>query len=282
MIVEKEISGRVLGRELQTPTGVAVSKRGTLYAVDAGNNRIIRFAEEFNAAVEIGGFGRQAGLLDRPTYLSIDNDLNLWVSDVGNRRIVRFDAELRFVDEIRLTDEEDQLKFGESRGVIGTRFGEVWIADYTNSRLAIFDHVGQFDRFAGEYGSDAGPLLRPEKMILTPEDTFVVCDAGNRRLVLFDEYGNSAGEMYPRIFDYPCSVDIDERRQLWVVDRDKSRITCLRMNGEVLLTVGPVIPGAARPLSSPEDIAVAADGRLIIADTGNNRLLVCRVAYESR
>lgn len=281
IVVEATIGGRIQGQTLRSPSGLAVDRQGAAYLVDAGNNRIVRFSRDLEPVRDFGGYGAADGLFNRPEYVSVDNDLNLMVSDLGNRRISRIDAKLNFVSEIPLEDDEDPFKYGEPSGVALGSYGAVWWCDRTNDRLVIMDNVEQFDRFIGGYGYAGGQLRSPEKIVAGPDDKFFVCDAGNSRIVVYDQYGNFERQIINAALKYPSALAFDEHGRMWVLDSDRATISCLDSRGGTLLATGPMLAGAQEKLKDPFDLAFTFDGRLLISDKGNNRLVVCRVAYEN-
>ena len=282
VVVDSEIKGDILGQTIKSPVGLAVDRRGILYVVDSGNNRLISFDRYFAPVRDIGGYGSQPGQFDRPAYVTVDNDLSLLVSDVGNRRISRHDSKLNYVGEIDLRDDEDPLKFGQPSGVGLTEYGEVWMCDRENNRLAVFDNIGRFDRFVGEFGYSGGELRVPEKIVADPEGAFHVCDAGNSRIAIYDEFGNFLREVLESSFEYPRALAFDKHGIAWVLDGVTGRLFCIDGAGHSRLSVGPLIPGCSEPLNDPSDLVFTGDGRLVISDTGNHRLLVCRVVREDR
>ncbi|UCD63681.1 MAG: NHL repeat-containing protein [Candidatus Zixiibacteriota bacterium] len=281
LLVEKEISGVVLNNRLRQPRGLAVTRTDKVFLTDAGNDRLVQFSGDLTPVRDFGGFGGQAGLLDRPTFITVDNDLNLMVSDENNRRVSRYNAGLNFVDDISFYDDEDPLKFGYPSGIAVTGYGEVWVADRDRNRIAVFSNVGRFDRFLGDYGYAGGQLSTPEKICRDRSGEFVVCDAGNSRLVIYDGYGNFVGELTYDGWEYPVAAAIG-RDFIWVVDRAAGEISCLDPRDNLVLRSGPGLPGTDIALKQPSDIAVLSPEKLLIADTGNNRLLVCRIVYDEK
>ncbi len=276
LLVEREIAGPLLGKPLQYPRGLAVDSRGLVYVCDAGNNRIIRLDSDLNAEAEIGGLGSHEGAFNRPAFITVDNDLNLLVCDQGNRRICRYNSQLHFVETLPFFDDEDPLRFGYPSGVAVTDYGEVWAADRERNRIALFNNVGRFDRFIGDFGDPGGQLLNPEKILRGPRGDFIVCDAGNSRVVTYDEYGNFVQEVLDPELDYPVAA-VADTGGIWLLDRATGRVFRFDRRGHRLLQTGPLLVGNGQPLKEPSDIALLRDGRLIIADTGNNRLLLCRI-----
>ena len=280
IIVEKEISGTVLGLRLLAPLGLAVDNTGTMYLVDSGNDRLIRFNDDLEPTKDIGGHGSQPGLFDQPTYVTVDNDLNLYIADVGNRRVCRHNRRLEYVDEIKLESEDEPFLLSRPTGLAVSDYGELWMCDEENSRIATFNNIGQFDRFIGGYGYSGGSLRSPQKLTRLNRGDFVVCDAGNRRLVYYDQYGNFDREIKTPELDFPSSLVKDSDGRLWVLDRQLSALDCLSPKGTQLYLISERLPGSDLDLNAPTDLALPRDGRLLISDTGNNRVLVCKIVNE--
>ena len=279
LIVEKEISGIILGDVLRNPAGLAIDSRGVMYCIDKGNKRIIQFDPGLIPLREFGGQGAAPGLFGEPGYITVDNDLNLIVSDEGNQRLSRFNSKLNFVDETSFYDSDDPLKFGYPSGVGITDYGELWVADYQQNRIAVFNNVGDFDKFVGDFGYSGQQLSTPMKIITDNKKQFIVCDAGNRRLVIYDEYGNFITAIDNGEFIFPVAA-YAVYDGIWIIDGKSGHIFFLNNKYETIFSVGSTIPGNNMKLVEPSDIIVLPDKRIVISDTGNNRLLVCRIIYN--
>lgn len=279
LAVDREIAGPVLGQPLRNPCGLAVDFRSMVYVCDAGNNRIIRFSPDLEPVKDHGGYGSQPGLFNNPRFIAVDNNLNIMVSEAGNQRVSRLDAELNYVDEIKFFDDQDPLKFGTPSGVALTSYGAAWVADKDKNRVAVWDNVGRFDRFVGDFGYSGGALSGPEKIINFAADTFIVCDAGNRRLMLYDGYGGYARRIDDPTLEYPIAVAADSKGRFWVIDRATNRVALYSTNGTRLFVAGPQLVGTSTLLNQPSDVIVLPGDRLLIADSGNNRLIECRIIF---
>ena len=276
LIVEKVISGSILNTALVEPYGMASSRDGSIYVVDRGANRIIKFNSQLVAEKQIGGFGAGTETFNRPTFITVDNNLNIFVTDENNRRVARFDARLNFVDEIKFADEEDPFKFGYPSGVAVSIYGETWIADRERNRLCLFNNIGKFSRFLGEFGSAEGQLQSPEKIVVDEENRFYLCDAGHARIVVFDEFGNYVRKIAFDRIKYPLSVAI-EKVAMWVVDGAGSKIFLTGRNGKPMKQFGPMIPGEQTAMNEPSDLILLDKNKMLISDSGNRRLLLCRI-----
>ncbi|MGH8016639.1 MAG: hypothetical protein ACREBV_10640, partial [Candidatus Zixiibacteriota bacterium] len=105
---------------------------------------------------------------------------------------------------------------------------------------------------------------------------FYVCDAGHRRIVIYDEFGNYVRKQTFDDIEYPISVAL-EKGAMWLLDGAGSRVSYVNKSGATIKQFGPILTGDQIPLKEPSDIIMLRDGRLLIADTGNRRLLLCRV-----
>ncbi|MBI5268015.1 MAG: NHL repeat-containing protein [candidate division Zixibacteria bacterium] len=274
VVVDTIISGEILGQTMKQPTGLAIDAGGNLIVSDAGNHRVVRFTSALVPETEVGGYGTQAGLFIRPGYMVVDAS-GMRVVDEGNKRICRLDKQLRYVDQINFSDLDNPLDYGTPAGVAIDRSGYIWVTDREKSRVVVYDVVGQFNRFIAEYGYSGGALSSPEKVMGVQSGDHVICDAGNHRIVIYDQYGNYDRAITDMEFQSPVAVSIDRDGRFWILDQKAGRIFVFSPTGARLLAVGPDIPGGGRMLSAPSDIVVDGE-RVIVADTGNDRILICR------
>ncbi len=279
VIFEKEIKGQFFGILLNGPYGLTVDMKGNIFVSDYGNDRLLKFDTAFKAIAYIGGAGRQEGLLDKPTFLEMDNGLNLLVSEEGNRRISRYDAQLNFVDIIDFYDFDDQTKFGTPSGIAVADFGELWVCDKEKNRIAVFNSFGSFERFVGDFGTSGGQLRFPEKIVRLKGNSFAICDSDNGRLVIYDEYGNyETGIKFDK--DITPTALIAEGHNFWVLDSYENKIYYVNQAGNILFELGPNLPGDDLSLREPTDLIRLKDNKLLIADRGNNRLIICKIFRE--
>jgi len=280
LLLEHEIKGDVFGRTIKSPTGVVIDRRGGIFLADTGNDRVIWFNSDFTPLRDIGGRGNVSGLFDEPQYLTVDEDLNLWVSDAGNRRLCQYSDRLEYINETDLRDEEASLRFGRPSGVAVTDFGEVWVCDYVNDQIAVLDNFGRIDRIVGGFGYTGGQVKKPAKVFSDRNDDLYVCDAGNQRIVVYDENGGFIREVTHPAFMEPRGAAFDRHDRLWVLDSRSALIYNYSTTGHFLSTVGPNVAGTDRPIKTPSDLGFTPAGHLVISDTGNNRLLICRILYD--
>lgn len=276
VIVEREVSGFILNQTLKQPSGLAVDKFGFLYLCDQGNNRIIKFDSSFTPLREAGGYGSDEGLFKRPVEIVVDDDNRVLISDASNRRIQQLDTALYYRTQMRLEDSDDPLKFGSPSGLAVTHDGSLRIADNERDDLIFLTNNGVFEKLVGDLGYRGGQLADPQGVAVDRDDNVFVCDAGNGRIAMYDKYGEFQRSIEPDGLERPVAVLIDISDRLWILDQGLSAIFLCQADGKSLLSQPLQILGASRPIDSVVDMAFLQDGRLVISDSVNDRLLICK------
>jgi hypothetical protein len=281
VVVDRNLPTTMLDQELSDPVGLARDSAGHVYLCDAGNNRVIEFTDDLLPMRDCCGYGNDLGMLKNPRYVVADGDLGIVVSDADNRRIQRFTPHLDATDQFKLSDMDDPLKYGIPSGLALTADGSYRIADHDRNRLIAMTNVGDFDKFVGDLGERGGQLEKPEKVLVDKEDNVYVCDAGNSRVVIYDRYGNLVRMLSHDLLADPASAVLDRTGNVWVLDRQSTRIFCFTPKG-ILLTSQPLeILGTEGPLDGPSDLLFLPNGRLLVSDSGNNRLILCKIVYNT-
>jgi YYY domain-containing protein len=148
--------------------------------------------------------------------------------------------------------------------------GRLWIADFGNSRLRIFDRSGGFlggwgGRSSGTYG-----LREPCSVSIRGEDVYVA-DTWNGRIqhfALSGEWKAAAGELYG-----PRGVVSAPDGKVWVTDTGNHRLVVYDRDLGNKQIIGQ---RGKNPLEFSTPVGIAADtaGLIYVADTGNRRIQV--------
>lgn len=155
--------------------------------------------------------------------------------------------------------------------------------------------------FGAEY--DGLPLLSPRAVAIGPQDTIVVADTGNHRVVVLDSAGGlqysfgsvcrlgeaEAGgcidpdgdgplQIGDGQFNEPWGVAVSADGTIFVADTWNGRIQAFDSEGRFLRSWGYFNTtdgelGDPYALFGPRGVAVDAEGNLVVADTGNKRIL---------
>jgi hypothetical protein len=295
--------------DLNGPGGVAVDSHGNLVIADTNNNRIRVVADStgtfYGQAMTSGdiytvvgngtsGFTATPGPadsnpLDNPNGVSIDAQGNLVIADTGNDSIeVVPDSTGTFYDKSMTAQYLYTVAGGPASpqlngpaGVALDAHGNVVIADTRNHRVQVLaEATGTFYGVSMNFGTAYT----------------VAGDATNVTGGYTGDGVPATGTSMPSgELRFPRSVAVDAQGNLVIADTGNNRVRVVAENSGpfygIALTAGDVYTVAGGPsagfglgdmvsatttaeLDNPGGIALDADGNLVIADTGNNRIRV--------
>jgi sugar lactone lactonase YvrE len=192
-----------------------------------------------------------------PFGVAIDKEGNLYVADAGaSNRIRKVSAQVK----------------GTTQGAVSTVAGGAeGFADGASASAAFNTPSGlALDRAGNLYVADTGNN-RIRKVALAGDGT-VTTIAGDGAAGFRDGRASAAE------FNAPVGVATDERGSVYVADTYNDRIRVITPDGEVKTLAGGDAPGdadgdaASARFDTPCGVAVASNGDLFVADTGNNRI----------
>ena len=263
--------GPAMSALLNTPQSVVVDAFGNLFIADTDNNRIRKVSasgiistvagEGYFAFSGDGGPAISAAL-NTPQSVAVDASGNLFIADTGNNRIRKVSA-----NGIITTVAGNGIKgfsgdggpatsaeLNGPNGIAVDASGNLFIADTFNNRIRKVSANGIISTVAGNgtegFSGDGGPATLAE---------------------LSD----------------PSGVAVDSSGNLFIADRNNSRVRKVSTNGIISTVAGKGDPGVffdnagysgdggpatSAALAIPMGIAVDASGNLFVADTYNNRI----------
>ncbi|MEO8128544.1 MAG: hypothetical protein ABJF23_26635 [Bryobacteraceae bacterium] len=301
-------SGPATGAALSSPRGLAFDNNGNLYIADGENCRI-RAVDSSGVITTLLSTGScTASPAARVTGLAYDelNDALIYALPSA-RQVIRASVSTLVTTIVagngRVGAADNNL--AEPRGVLVSQ-GRVLVADNTAFRV-VSAQGGATAVFAGgwpqleSYGAaSSAPLLRPMGLCLTPAASLIVVDAGAERVLSLSSSGELtaiAGVRYPTGFNggvggpavsaqiaNPRRVACGPDGRIYLALRDRIRMidtqgvmhayidffrvtTTTMTNGTTTSATSVAAP------SSPVGMAVDSAGRLIIAESGMNRVL---------
>ena len=272
------------GIEKKFDERAAVDGAGFVYVSDSGNDRIQKFTADGRFVAEWDGTGWSQGLR-RPMHLDLGGDTLLYVPEYTDDRIRLF----RLDGTTMATLYEDTVAPGGALdapgGAAPSPAGEVWIPDFFNHRVAVYDATEGFRRQVGSAGRWLpGRLHYPTDVAFGPDGTAYVADAYNHRIQRFavdgrrlDGWGGPLGLGVPGPwkgwFNVATGIHVDEAGRVYVADFYNHRIQVFGPSGRFRGEWGEAgsEPGA---FDRPTDVATGPDGRIYVADFGNDRVQV--------
>ena len=239
--------------QLNAPSGLAFDSAGTLYIADSGNNVIRKVSGStislvagiYNQGGGYGGDGAAAtsANLNVPTAVAVDAAGNLYIADTNNNLIRKIDAKTQIITSFLGSGATDK-RIDHPNGIWFDASGALYVA---NSGLrSVSKYVApSLNLFAGNqtagFTGDGGTALKAE-------------------------------------LDKPSGVAGDAAGNIFIADTNNSRIRRVSPDGIITTIAGRGAGpyggdgGSATDafLSFPRSIAVASNGTIYVADTGNH------------
>lgn len=263
--------------ELAFPGKVAADAAGERLAIaDTGHDRVLVTALGGEVLHELGGFYMPQGVRFDPG----GGDDGLLVCETGADRVwrVRLDGGARELVTDRLRSPWDVVRWR----------GHVVVAEAGRHRLWAIDAAGEPQVLAGTGGENivdgdalSALLAQPSGLAVTADEELAFVDAETSALRVLDrgattvrtlvgqglfEAGTADGDRDRARLQHPLGVACAPDGALFVADAFNGLLRVWR--GEHLWTV-PV-----EGLEEPGGLDVLADGRVVVADTGNHRVVL--------
>jgi len=151
--------------------------------------------------------------------------------------------------------------------------GNIFVADWNNHRIQIFDEKGVFKSTFGRYGTGDGEFKYPIGVAIDKEGNYLVADEDNHRIQVFDSTGKflrkfgSEGTEKGQL-KHPNGIGLLSNGNIVVSDYGNHRPQIFTPLGQFLSFVGLGM------LKDPCDLYVGSEDHIYVADTQNNRVLV--------
>lgn len=225
--------------ELNRPAGMVFDKSDNLYVVDSGNDRIQKFTKDGKFLGKFGKAGSGEGEFNQPWGITVDSGGNVYVADWKNHRVQKFSPDGTFLAKFGrygvvppATFIQEQVTpidlfnkkvteaglLNHPTDVAVDPEGDVYVADWANHRVCIFDPeggpvaslIGDAQRVSkwGQQSIDANPdMMKARRRVksLEPEWRFA-CP--------------SAVEFDPETYRIIVADGQRGRLQVYIKDRD--------------------------------------------------------------
>ena len=301
--------GPAANASLSSPTGVAVDGGGNLWIADFGNYRIRKVMANGFISTVAGNYITDA--LQSPSAIALDSSGNLYISDRGNNQIRRvpMNGTLQpFAGAGSAGDSGDGgmaplAQFNAPNGLTVDGFGNVVVADTGNSRVRKIMPSGIVQPFAGidtpgYFGNFSSALTAqftsPTALCSGPGGVVYIADTGNHMLrqvtvdgtisavagIGYEGYTGDGGAALSARLRAPRGCAVDGSGNIFIADSGNDVVRVVTTDGNIATVAGTGVPGfggdggpaAQALLQNPYAVAVDSQGKVYVADTGNNRI----------
>ena len=302
-------SGSQLG--IAAPRDLARGPDGRIWVADYKNHRVKAFDVSANGTfrsmspdTSLGGNGRNLGQLNFPYNVAFSpNGNTLYVSDTGNNRVARWDLTTNPLTAIgpaigAKCDEApdpcpdppaDRGEIDTLRRVITVPKGRLVTADFWGNGLQVWRATnvgnGTTDAMLDQIELEAAPapgFAQAFGVDVGDDGRIYAVDRLNQRLQGFRKrgglfaVGGSRGTRAGR-FSWPEAVSVAPNGSVWAADTRGDRVMRFPANLDDDLSNAQVFGQSGDGIGGfnyIEDLDVAPDGRVYIADTRNDRIQI--------
>lgn len=167
---------------LSKPHDIAISKDGTVYVADTGNDRIQIFSGD---GVFLNVVGAETGIpgLKNPTGIDVDDRGNLFILSSSVPYLYRIAPDGKVLGQIGdIPKGPGKLEKPVAIAITGN---ELMVVDAESSNIKAFNTDGLFLRSFGVKGEIRGAFRKPSGITIVDATRIHVADFGNKRLQMF-------------------------------------------------------------------------------------------------
>ena len=256
------------------PNRVSLSPEGHLYISESQHCRISIFSRDGNKIRSIGMIGSPPFGYARTTGTAVHSNGDVYVSTFASK-VYRLDKKGEVIGCVG----KEGTGNGEFKWADGIKIfkDQLYVCDYGNSRVNVFDLNLKFIRTFGKATDGPGKLSNPADVALDTHGNVYVADYSTHKIVVFSPEGDylshfgGEGEEKGRLKS-PVGV-CTTPHYVYVSEQGNNRISIFHTSGQFVGTLCKGGSGEAE-LNYPWGIAVDQDGFLFICDSKNSRIQI--------
>lgn len=283
---------------LAAPRGLAIGPGGDLYIADSLHHRVRKVSRDgvisTVAGTGVPGFSGDGGpassaMLNTPYSVAVAADGTLYIADRWNYRVRKVvpDGTISTVAGVGEPGEDAD----KDKPAASARIGPpLWLALSEDGSL-YFTSTGTWTRWSHTWTVDGAGILRLHRqyegpiIAAGPRNTVYIADtrggqlAGTVRKTTAGYYDLEA--QFSDVAPYLSSFAVGKDGRVYACEHNRVRVGSAGSGPATIAGsahksgfAGDGGPAAEALLSDPEGIAIHADGRIFISDTGNHRIRV--------
>lgn len=196
--------------KLKLPLNCFIDESGKLYVADGGRNEIVVFDEKQNYLTAIGNTDTADNF--RPLDVCVSGDKIFVTNSKGGKVHIYSRTDYKLIKTIPDAADAGVVLYNPINITCGQ--GKIYVTDFGDFKIKIFNEEGRFTGSIGQYGKSLGQFVRPKGLAVDKEQNLYVVDAGFENVQLFNPDGKllmyfggpykSPGDMW-----LPAKVHID-------------------------------------------------------------------------
>jgi len=204
---------------LRKPKGLCVLKDGQIIVADTGNNKLQFISPSGMNEYQFGVKGTDISQFNGLEGVAVNQQGYIYVADTKNHRIQVFNRDGIYMSSFGKKSDESHTRpapgtFLKPKELVFSTTQELYVLDYGNKRIQIFDQENQYVREIGGTLDDVH-FMTPIDIAIDEKDYLYVADQGRHAVIILDQEGkeivafgsNGKGPSYfPRLTSIDSSL----------------------------------------------------------------------------
>lgn len=255
---------------IPAPRAVSATAEGTVYTLDNAG-RVLAF-DPFGKPLAQWWMPEYS--VGKPERILRLRDGRLIVADTHYHRMVIFDPQGKVAGMFGRKGESPG-EFIYPVAVAEDDRQNLYVCEYGgHDRVQIFRSDGSYVSEFGSFGTGPGQFQRPSGIVWR-DGLLYIADAFNNRVLVCHEDGRPAtlpAGAFTADLHYPYDIAVSPQGEYYVVEYGAGRVTKFSRDGQLQGRFG-TSGAAAGQLETPWGLSVDNQGRILVADTGNRRIV---------
>jgi sugar lactone lactonase YvrE len=245
------------------PWGVAVDDNGDVYVADYGCHCVYVFNQQGTNIRTIGtpeSYGNSAEEFENPADIALRGDV-LYIVEESNHCVQKISASGQFISKFG-SDGSGDGQLCTPRGICLDRDGRVYVSEYSNNRVSVFEGDGTFAYHI------TGNLCDPWGLTFDPSGNLHVANYSSNYVSIFGPDGKYISQYNSQVTN-PAGIAIDEEGHTFIAeyyDRGyydyESRFSILNSNHELIKHV--------QEFKNASGITVDKEGYVYVCSSSHN------------
>jgi tetratricopeptide (TPR) repeat protein len=256
------------GRGLfKTVAGLVAGKNRQVYVGDSKKGVINIFHAETGVVLDVIPKAASRPSVKMLGAIPVSVSKLIWN---GEDLLYAVDSEKKSIIRIRNGAFDGEIKVNELTpiAVAFDRKKSLWVLDKNERRVVKIDESGKILDSVGTKGSKKGQLDDPTDIAIANNGDIYIADQGNNWVQVFNSEGGFVRAITKGLnsnLDEPVAITLDDKDNLYVLDKARSVVVAVTPKGEVLHEFGK-IQGGAGELVNPVAL-MAANDEIFVLDT---------------
>ena len=250
------------------PFDVAMDDNGDVYVADFSYHCVYVFNQQGTRIRTIGtagSYGNGDGQFYNPAGIAIRGDV-LYIADQNYHRVQKISTSGNFISKFGSSGSGDG-QLNSPRGICLDIEGRVFVSEYSNNRVSVFEADGTFAYHI------TGNMSNPWGLTFDPSGNLHVVNYSSHNVAIFSPVGKYI-TAYNSQVTHPASIAIDEDGYSFITEYYNTNNSYHRSRFSILNPDNHTLVRHVQNFRHASGITIDKEGFIYVCDASNNR--VCK------